>query len=197
MLNGNVFLKKINFYYLKILNSRKSVFALGLNSFLEALFAPIPVVVLLAPLCIAFPRRAWFYAFVVTLCGTVGSTIVFLLGFFCSNECIKIFIKLGGNIDHLSEVIFLLKNNIFLFLPTITAFIPIPYKISCFAVGIIAGELVKQGSSELFFLFAMFVIGSLLGRYIRFLIEAYFFAFGFKFLRRLLVYLRISKINNY
>ncbi len=171
--------KTIKKNFIKILNSKKAVFVLGLDSFAEALFWPIPPAVFLAPLCVAFPKRVWFYALIVTICGCIGNSIMYLLGVFCSTKCIELYTRFGGNISYLDESLHILKGSVYFFMPTFAAFVPIPYKISCFAIGIIAGEKINSESSSFLVLLTSFIISSNFGRYIRFYLESLFFAYGF------------------
>lgn len=53
---------------------------LGGLSFAESSFFPIPPDVMLAPMCISKPSKAWFYAFVTTLLSVLGGMFGYLIG---------------------------------------------------------------------------------------------------------------------
>ena len=50
-------------------------------SFAESSFFPVPPDVMLAPMCMAQPSRAWCYAAVTTLASVVGGLFGYLIGF--------------------------------------------------------------------------------------------------------------------
>ena len=53
---------------------------LGLLSFAESSFFPIPVDVMLAPMCLADRARAWRYATIATLLSVIGGVAGYLIG---------------------------------------------------------------------------------------------------------------------
>lgn len=62
--------------------SRWGTMALGVLSFVESSFFPVPPDVLLIALCLGKPRRAFFYAFICTLCSVVGALGGYAIGYF-------------------------------------------------------------------------------------------------------------------
>ena len=55
-------------------------YALGVVSFAESSFFPVPPDVMLVPMALARPERAWFYATVCTLTSVVGGLVGYLIG---------------------------------------------------------------------------------------------------------------------
>jgi membrane protein YqaA with SNARE-associated domain len=55
-------------------------YALGAVSFAESSFFPVPPDVMLVPMALARPERAWFYATVCTLTSVVGGLVGYLIG---------------------------------------------------------------------------------------------------------------------
>jgi membrane protein YqaA with SNARE-associated domain len=53
---------------------------LGIVSFVESSFFPIPPDVMLIPMCLARPDRAWFYATVCTITSVAGGVLGYLIG---------------------------------------------------------------------------------------------------------------------
>ncbi|MDM8010307.1 MAG: YqaA family protein [Parasphingorhabdus sp.] len=51
-------------------------------SFAESSFFPIPPDVMLAPMCLAKPERAWWYALVCTIASVLGSLLGYAIGYF-------------------------------------------------------------------------------------------------------------------
>jgi membrane protein YqaA with SNARE-associated domain len=59
-----------------------AVWALALVAFVESSVFPIPPDVLLIPMVIAAPRRAWRYAAIATLASVVGGYLGYAIGYF-------------------------------------------------------------------------------------------------------------------
>jgi membrane protein YqaA with SNARE-associated domain len=51
-------------------------------SFAESSFFPIPPDVMLAPMCLAKPERAWWYALICTIASVLGSLLGYAIGYF-------------------------------------------------------------------------------------------------------------------
>jgi membrane protein YqaA with SNARE-associated domain len=65
---------------LSFANSRYATLALFLFSFTEAIFFPIPPLVLQIPLSLERRSRTWWYAFVTTLASVLGGVVGYELG---------------------------------------------------------------------------------------------------------------------
>ncbi len=55
---------------------------LGGLSFAESSFFPIPPDVMLAPMCLANPHRAWWFALLTTLTSVAGGLFGYLIGYY-------------------------------------------------------------------------------------------------------------------
>jgi membrane protein YqaA with SNARE-associated domain len=55
-------------------------YALGAVSFAESSFFPVPPDVMLVPMCLAKPERAWFYALICTITSVVGGLLGYAIG---------------------------------------------------------------------------------------------------------------------
>lgn len=74
-------LKRIYHYLLSMVRSPRAIWALLILGFLEAFISPLSPLVLLIPMSIARPERAWQYVYVVTLAATVGSVLGYGIGY--------------------------------------------------------------------------------------------------------------------
>src|SRR5215813_3889651 len=62
--------------------SRNAMWAMAAISFAESSFFPLPPDVLLIPMILAQPRRAWFLAAVCTLASVLGGFLGYAIGYF-------------------------------------------------------------------------------------------------------------------
>lgn len=60
----------------------RAPWVLGVLSFAESSFFPIPPDVMLAPMSLAHPRRAWWYATLTTVTSVLGGLFGYLIGAF-------------------------------------------------------------------------------------------------------------------
>jgi len=130
--------------------------ALALNSFIEAIFFPIPPDVLLITLCLTEPQNAFFYALIATLFSSLGGIGGYYLGLlggkplaikFFGEEKVR---KVHNLYDRYESLVILLAG-----------FTPLPYKVFTVTSGVLYASLRK-----------LFIF-SLLGRGSRFFLEAY------------------------
>lgn len=67
---------------LAIAAHKRASWGLAAVSFAESSFFPIPPDVLLVPMCIAQPKKAWFYATVCTIASVLGGILGYAIGWF-------------------------------------------------------------------------------------------------------------------
>ena len=129
-------------------------------------------------MCLARPHRAWFYAFAAVLSSVLGAICGYYLGYFLYDPYVKNFIVWLGQEQAVATVRgwFALQYGILMIF--IGAFTPIPFKIIALTCGVMAAESVMQtGSAGMLSVF-FFVPVSLLGRGLRFFLEAGVIYFG-------------------
>ena len=145
---------------------RYGIWGLAFNSFIEAIFFPIPPDVLLIALCIAEPQNAFFYALVATVFSSLGGVAGYYLGYFGGKP---IAIKFFGE-EKVNKVHKLYESYESLII-LLAGFTPIPYKVFTITSGVLFASLKKL------------LVFSLLGRGLRFFSEAgllYFYGEGIK-----------------
>ena len=128
-------------------------------SFSESVIFPIPPDVMLAPMALAQPQRAWWYAFVTTLASVLGGITGYVLGYFAFDSLIApLIIELGYG-DKLA-----LATDWFqaygVWVVFIAGFSPIPYKVFTITAGMLQMAFIP------------FVIASAIGRGARFFLVA-------------------------
>lgn len=143
---------------------RHAPWYLGGLSFAESSFFPIPPDVMLAPMCMANPKRAWWYAMLTTVTSVAGGIFGYLIGMFAF-DMIEPLIAGGSYWDaYQKAVLWFDKWGFWAIL--IAGFSPIPYKVFTIAAGVLAMP------------FLPFVIASVIGRGARFFMVAALMSWG-------------------
>ncbi len=151
--------KKLYAWTLTLADSPRASWALALIAFAESSFFPIPPDVILAPMTVAQPKKAWFYATICTLASVAGGVVGYLIGAFLFDTVGQWLINLygyGQKMDALKEF-YAQWGAIFILVKGLT---PIPYKL----VTIVSGVLGYN--------FLLFVLLSIITRGLRFFILA-------------------------
>lgn len=131
---------------------------LGLLSFAESSFFPIPPDVMLAPMVVARPERAWWLAGMTTLASVLGGMAGFMLGWLAIDAVLPLIERWGHAHAFAQASSWFTRWGFWAVLAA--GFSPIPYKVFTIAAG---GMLMP---------FAPFVLASALGRGARFFLVA-------------------------
>ena len=137
----------------------QAIFLLGAVSFIEASFFPIPPDVMLIPMVLMNPSRAWLFALVATAFSVLGGIFGYLIGAFSYEHIAEpLLYSLGKEAEMVN---FSNKYNEIGFWAVITAGIsPIPYKV----------VTIMSGATNLNF--AVFLGASIASRGLRFFVVA-------------------------
>lgn len=144
---------------------RRAPAILAALSFAESSFFPVPPDVMLAPMCLARPRRGWWYAFVCTASSVLGGLAGYLVGrwAFGAIEPWLLGSRYAGTFE---AAVASFETWGFAYI-LLAGFTPIPYKIFTISAGVVGMPLLP------------FMGGSILGRGGRFfLVAALIRAFG-------------------
>ncbi|MCP4992310.1 MAG: DedA family protein [Gammaproteobacteria bacterium] len=133
-------------------------------SFAESSFFPIPPDVMLAPMSLAEPRRAWYLAALTTVASVFGGLAGYLIGMFFF-EAIEPLLQSAGYYSKYLQVKVWFESWGFwaIFL---AGFSPIPYKLFTISAGVISMAILP------------FFFASLIGRGTRFFLVAGLMAWG-------------------
>lgn len=141
-------------------------------SFAEAAFFPIPPDVMLAPMALAQPQRAWRYATLTTVSSVTGGVVGYLLGFLLITGLYPLLIRLGYEASY-QQVVSLFKHwGVVIII--LAGFTPIPYKVFTIAAG------------ALHMFLPAFIITSIIGRSLRFFLVASLVIWGGSHIERIL-----------
>lgn len=131
---------------------------LGSLSFAESSFFPIPPDVMLAPMVVAEPRRAWRLALLTTVCSVLGGIAGYLIGLLAFDAVLPLIERFGYMEAYAASRDWFGRWGFWAVLAA--GFSPIPYKIFTIAAGALVMPL------------APFVLASLVGRGARFYLVA-------------------------
>ncbi len=137
----------------------RAAYALGAVSFAESSFFPIPPDVMLAPMILARPQKAYFYAAVCTVASVLGGILGYAIGYFLTDLGLAI-MRVLGHSDGL-EQFRAWFDQWGLWVILIKGLTPIPYKLVTIASGLAA------------FSFPVFIAASVVTRGGRFFLEAW------------------------
>ena len=151
--------RKLYDWVFALARSRHATPALAVVSFAESSFFPVPPDVMLAPMILARPEKAYFYAFVCTAASVLGGILGYAIGYYLTDLGLWLMSILGHS-DGLEEF-----QHWFdrwgLAVILIKGLTPVPYKLVTIASGLAA------------FSFPVFVAASVATRGGRFFLEAW------------------------
>ncbi len=133
-------------------------------SFAESSFFPIPPDVMLAPMCMAEPGKAWRFALLTTLASALGGMLGYLIGMFAFDLVLPLIRDTGYYPKYLDVRVWFDRWGFWAVF--LAGFSPIPYKLFTITAGVI----------EMAFL--PFVAASLIGRGARFYLVSALMAWG-------------------
>lgn len=133
-------------------------------SFAESSFFPIPPDVMLAPMALASPRRAPWFALLTTLASVAGGLLGYLIGYFAF-DAIQPWLRDSSYWPAYEQAVRWFEQWGFWAI-FVAGFSPIPYKVFTIAAGVAAMPLLP------------FALASLIGRGGRFFLVAGLMAWG-------------------
>lgn len=139
------------------LHPHAQYYLMGL-SFTEASFFPIPPDVMLAPMSLSKPEKAWWYAFVTTLSSTLGGLFGYMLGMFFWVVIKPWIVSIGYMSAYMSAQHWFAEYGFWALI--IAGFTPIPYKLFTIAAGAMSMALLP------------FTAAAFIGRGMRFFLVA-------------------------
>lgn len=137
---------------------------LGGLSFAESSFFPVPPDVMLAPMCMANPGRAWFLALLTTLTSVAGGLFGYAIGYFALDAVMPWLRESSYWPAYQTAVIWFERWGFWAIF--VAGLSPIPYKVFTIAGGALSMALIP------------FTVGSIIGRGMRFFLVAGLMAWG-------------------
>jgi len=137
---------------------------LGAVSFAESSFFPVPPDVMLAPMCLASPARAWYFALLTTLTSVAGGLFGYTVGVFALDAVLP-WLEQSHYWPAYQTAVRWFEQWGFAAI-FIAGFSPIPYKVFTIAAGALSMALLP------------FTLASIVGRGMRFFLVAGLMAWG-------------------
>lgn len=134
-------------------------------SFTESIIFPIPPDVMLAPMSMMQPQRAWFFALLTTVSSVLGALVGYALGYFAFETLVLPWVEWSGNVDKL-EIVKQWFVEYGFWIVFIAGFSPVPYKLFTVSGGMMGIALIP------------FLLASLVSRGLRFFLVAGLMKFG-------------------
>ncbi len=131
---------------------------LALVSFTESSFFLVPPDVMLAPMSLARPDKAWFYAVLTTVTSVLGGLLGYVIGMFALELVEPLIVQFGYQQAYLTAQQWFYDWGFWAIF--LAGFTPIPYKVFTIAAGAVGMLLMP------------FIMGSLIGRGLRFFLVA-------------------------
>lgn len=131
---------------------------LGIMSFAESSFFPVPPDVMLAPMSLAQPHRAWQFALLTTLTSVAGGLFGYIIGYFAI-EALLPWLQVSSYASAYATAVAWFGEWGF-WAVFIAGFSPIPYKVFTIAAGALSMALLP------------FTLASFIGRGARFFLVA-------------------------
>lgn len=137
---------------------------LGALSFTESSFFPVPPDVMLAPMCLANPRRALAFALLTTLASVAGGLLGYAIGHFALDAVLPWLQESRYWPAYQTAVAWFDRWGVWAVF--LAGFSPIPYKVFTIAAGALSMALLP------------FTLASIVGRGLRFFLVASLMAWG-------------------
>lgn len=102
-------------------------------SFAESSFFPVPVDVMLAPMSLAQPKRAWNFAFIATIFSVIGGVAGYFVGYFAM-DLLEPWLHTVGYWERYQQIISWF-DEWGIWIVFIAGFTPVPYKLFTVTAG--------------------------------------------------------------
>jgi membrane protein YqaA with SNARE-associated domain len=158
-------LRKTYDWMLSIASRPRAPYVLGTVSFAESSFFPIPPDVMLVPMALARPERAWFYAGLCTVTSVLGGLFGYAIGALLYDSVGKYLFQLYG-LEAGAEAFRAAYAQYGAWIILLKGFTPIPYKLVTITSGFAGYDLLAFVVLSFVTRGARFaLVAALLGRY--------------------------------
>lgn len=130
-------MKKLYDWTMSLAASKHAPFALGAIAFAESSFFPVPPDVILVPMTLAEPKKAWYFALLCTIASVAGGALGYAFGALFYDTIGLWLINLYGYTEKMETLraFYAQWGAIFILVKGLT---PIPYKLVTIVSGLLA-----------------------------------------------------------
>lgn len=128
--------KKIYQWMVDMASSRNAMWALALVAFVESSFFPIPPDIMLIPMIVATPKKAWKIALVATAASVIGGYFGYLIGYFGYDLIARPLLEFYGYLEKF-EQFSRYYNEYGAWIVLGAGITPFPYKVITIASGVV------------------------------------------------------------
>lgn len=143
----------------------RAPFILSVISFAESIIFPVPVDVMLAPMALGQPKRAYYFALLATIFSVLGGVAGYWLGMLAYEPLVQPALETLGYQHHFDRAQAWFENWGF-WVVFLAGFSPIPFKVFTVAAGVMAVA------------FWPFVLAAVISRGLRFFLVAFLMKVG-------------------
>ncbi|WP_424362338.1 YqaA family protein [Methylocystis parvus] len=130
-------MKKLYDWTMSLASSKHAPFALGAIAFAESSFFPVPPDVILVPMTLAEPKKAWYFAAICTIASVAGGALGYAFGALFYDTIGLWLINLYGYAEKMDALRAFYAQWGALFI-LVKGFTPIPYKLVTIVSGLLA-----------------------------------------------------------
>lgn len=152
-------LRRLYDWTVSLAQSRHALWALAVVSFVESSVFPIPPDVLMIPMIIAAPRRAWIIALIALVASVLGALLGYAIGWGLYDSVGRPVLEFYGKADEMQHFADQF-NDYGAWAVLIAGITPFPFKVITIASGVTGLSL------------PVFVVSSIIARGVRFFIVA-------------------------
>jgi membrane protein YqaA with SNARE-associated domain len=120
--------KRLYDWTMSLADSPRATWALAVIAFAESSFFPLPPDLILVPMSLAKPKRAWFYAGLCTIASVTGGVLGYMIGSVLYDTLGKWLIHIYGY-EHKAEVLRSCYDTYGWLIILLKGLTPIPYKL--------------------------------------------------------------------
>jgi membrane protein YqaA with SNARE-associated domain len=128
-------LRGIYDWTMRMAASAKAPWALAGVSFAESSFFPIPPDIMLIPMVLSQPRKAWWYATIATVASVLGGLLGYAIGYYLYDAIGEPILKFYGR-EHALEGFQTFVQEYGVTAVIVKGMTPIPYKVVTIAAGV-------------------------------------------------------------
>ncbi len=141
-------LKRLYDWMMRKASDDKAPMALGVVSFIESSFFPIPPDVMLVPMVLAKRENAWWYATIATVTSVLGGMLGYAIGYYLYDAVGLPILKFYGK-EHALDSFIAFVHEYGVPAVIIKGMTPIPYKIVTIAAGVAKMDLLAFAAASI------------------------------------------------